>query len=85
MLLFFCIVSNDTKSNRCLLEDSKTTGGAALFSKASLYLKAHKHQWSPFFNPGNWYYGIGVIKSFPLDFVNYKNLSFTFAHTTCVP
>ena len=61
--------------------ESKNTGGAIPLSYACFQRKAHKHQRSPGFTPGNSNSGFGVDKSFPADLLNYKNSSVAKIHT----
>jgi hypothetical protein len=54
-------------------------------SKASFQRKAHKHQRSPSLSPGNWYIGIGVLRSLPRALEKAKNLSVITEQTKCKP
>ena len=45
----------------------------------------HKHHWSPGTRPGNWYSGLGVMRSLPFSRLNCKNGLVTIAQTRCLP
>ena len=65
--------------------ESKNTGGAIPLSYACFQRKAHRHQRSPGFIPGNWNSGCGVDKSLPIDLLNFRNSSVAKMHTVWTP
>lgn len=78
-------VLRGTVSSALIWVLSNLMKGAQLALNASTQRLMHKHHWSPAINPGNWYSGLGVMRSFPLCRLNSKKASVTMAHTRWLP
>ena len=74
-----------TVSNALMCVLSSLINGAQLAFNASTQRLMHKHHWSPATNPGNWYSGLGVMRSFPFWRLYCKNWFVTIAHTRWLP
>jgi len=81
---YFNKISFEVCRNAASLVDSAIISGALPALCASTHLRAHRHHLSPAVNPGN-DGGRAADRSFPLLFVNSKNLSSTTAHTVWAP
>ena len=85
-LLEYCSrILSGTSSSALILVLSSLIMGAQFSCAASIQRFRHRHHWSPATNPGNWYSGLGVIRSFPFAKLNCKNSSLTMAQTRWLP
>ena len=78
-------VWSDTVSKALIWVLSNLMSGAQSACNASTQRLMQRHHWSPAISPGNWYSGLGVIRSFPFCRLNCKNASVTMAQTKWLP
>jgi len=84
--LEYCFrISKGTVSNAFIWVLSNLIKGAHSALAASTQRLMQRHHWSPASNPGNWYSGLGVVRSFPFCRLNCKNASVTIAQTKWLP
>ena len=78
-------ILSGTISSALILVLSSLILGAQFSWAASIQRCRQRHHWSPATKPGNWYSGLGVMRSFPLARLNCKNSSLTMAQTRWLP